>query len=179
VPHSASLVALLLVLCAGPVLAAGGGALRPAELGSTARVHELEGALLASQPSAADLGLARERGVRTVITLRREDESIGYDERAEAQRLGVAWVSLPWAAPEELTDELFGEARRLLRETGRPLLLHCGSGNRVAAVWLPWRVLDDGVPLESALAEARAIGLASPEYEQRAKDYIERQRAQP
>jgi protein tyrosine phosphatase (PTP) superfamily phosphohydrolase (DUF442 family) len=165
-----------MLMCATAPLA-GADALHPAELGSTARVHEQGGALLASQPAAADLGLARARGVRTVISLRRADEPVGYDEPAEAERIGLDYVPLPWLAPDDLTDELFGEARRLLRDTPRPLLLHCGSGNRVAAVWLPWRVLDDGAPLEVALAEAREIGLASPEYERRARDYIERQKA--
>jgi protein tyrosine phosphatase (PTP) superfamily phosphohydrolase (DUF442 family) len=151
----------------------------PAELGSTGRVHEQGGALLASQPAAADLALARERGVRTVITLREDAEPVGYDERAEATRLGLEFVTLSWSSPDQLTDELFDRGRALLRDTPRPLLLHCGSGNRVATVWLPWRVLDDGASWETALAEAREIGLATPEFEARAKDYVERHRAAP
>lgn len=155
-----------------------GATVRPAELGSTARVHEFAGALLASQPDAADLELARERGVKTVISLRHDAEPAGFDERAEAGRLGLAYVSLPWAGPDELTDQVFDDARRLLRDTPRPLLMHCGSANRVATVWLPWRVLDDGAQFEAALAEAKEIGLATPEFEQKAKDYIDRHRPQ-
>lgn len=173
--------ALFCALLAGaaPSHAGPGAPVVPAELGSTGRVHEQGGALLASQPAAADLALARERGIRTVITLREEGEPVGYDERAEAARLGLGFVALSWSSPDQLTDELFERARALLRDTPRPFLLHCGSGNRVATVWLPWRVLDDGASWETALAEAREIGLASPEFERKAQDYVERQRASP
>jgi protein tyrosine phosphatase (PTP) superfamily phosphohydrolase (DUF442 family) len=173
--HVLLLMSLLLCASAAVHAAGPGTAVEPAELGSTARVHEFDGALLAGQPDAADLAIARERGVKTVISLRRDTESVGFDERAEAARLGLAYVSLPWSGPDELTDAVFDEARRLLRETPRPLLLHCGSANRVAAVWLPWRVLDDGAEYDPALAEARQIGLTTPEFEQKAKDYIDRQ----
>jgi hypothetical protein len=52
--------------------------------------------------------------------------------------------------------------------------LHCGSSNRVGAVWLPWRVLDGGVEVEKAVAEAKPIGLKKAEYEEKALDYIKR-----
>lgn len=176
-----SVLFMTLLLCASPAIRAAGTAatVEPAALGSTGRVHEFDGELLASQPGAADLAIARERGVKTVISLRHDTEPVGFDERAEAGRLGLAYVSLPWSGPDELTDAIFDEARRLLRDTPRPLLLHCGSGNRVAAVWLPWRVLDSGADYDSALAEAKEIGLATPEFEQKAKDYIDRQPRKP
>jgi ubiquinone/menaquinone biosynthesis C-methylase UbiE len=53
-------------------------------------------------------------------------------------------------------------------------MLHCGSANRVGAVWLTYRVLDQGVPIETAIEEAKTIGLRSPEYEAKARDYIHR-----
>jgi uncharacterized protein (TIGR01244 family) len=177
--HATLLALPALLACAALAHAVGEATVTAAELGTTARVHQFEGALLASQPAAADLAIARDRGVRTVISLRQDAEPVGFDERAEAARLGLDFVPLPWAGPGELTDEVFDRARQLLRDTPRPLLLHCGSGNRVAAVWLPWRVLDDGADWETALAEAREIGLATPEFEQKAKDYVERHRAAP
>ena len=54
--------------------------------------------------------------------------------------------------------------------------MHCASANRVGAVWLPYRVLDQNVPLEEALPQAQAIGLRSPEFIERAHDYIRRHR---
>jgi uncharacterized protein (TIGR01244 family) len=171
------------LLGAAPGLAAEGespaGAIRAVELGTTGRVHEIEGALLASQPGQADLALAKDRGVRTVISLRHESEPAGFDERAEAARLGMEYRNVPWAGPAELTDEVFDHVRRLLAQTPRPLLLHCGSGNRVGAVWIPWRVLDGGLDIDAALAEARVIGLVTPEFVEKALAYVERRRARP
>ena len=75
-----------------------------------------------------------------------------------------------------LTDEIFDGVRSLLadhREAGEgEALLHCASSNRVGAVWASARVLDQGVPLETALAEARRAGLRSPALEEIAVNYI-------
>jgi protein tyrosine/serine phosphatase len=40
-----------------------------------------------------------------------------------------------------------------------PVYIHCGSANRVGAVWLVKRMLVDGWDERRALAEAEAIGL--------------------
>ena len=55
----------------------------------------------------------------------------------------------------------------------KPILVHCASANRVGAVWLAHRVLDDGLAYEAALAEAKTVGLKAPALEQRAKEYID------
>lgn len=153
-----------------------GEKLEPATCGSIKQVHALGGIYLAGQPSPADLELARQDGVRTVISLRHASE-IEFDERAVAEGLGLTYVSLPWNAPAELTDEVFARARELLRTAERPILLHCGSANRVGAVWLPYRVLDGGLAFDDALAEAKAIGLRTPEFVGKARDYVARQQA--
>lgn len=148
----------------------------PSSCGSTARVHSFGAMQLASQPAAADFETAKAAGVRTVINLRHESEIKDFDERAVVTGLGMTYVNLPWHGAEELDDAVFTRARELLRTAETPVLVHCGSANRVAAVWIPWRVLDGGVPFEQALAEAKTIGLKTPEFETKAKDYIERQR---
>ena len=56
-------------------------------------------------------------------------------------------------------------------------MLHCGGGNRVGAVWITHRVLDDGVELDAAIEEAKTIGLKSEPLKQRAIEYIEKQQA--
>ena len=132
---------------------------------------------IGGQPSAADLAIARDQGVRTVINLRRPDEPAGFDEPAETARLGLRYEALPFRGPAELNDAVFDRTRELLRSAPKPILLHCASGNRASAVWLPWRVLDDGASYEQALAEAQQSGLTSPEFADKARDYIERHRS--
>jgi uncharacterized protein (TIGR01244 family) len=149
----------------------------PYACGDIGRMHRMGGFLLASQPREADLALLKERGVATVVDLRHEQETPSFDERAAVESLGLAYVHLPWNGAHELTDEVFDRAREVLRTARQPVLVHCSSANRVGAVWLPWRVLDGGLDYDAALAEARAIGLSSSIYEQKARVYIERRRA--
>lgn len=148
--------------------------LLPSELGSTRRVHVLDGLWLASQPSPEDLSEARERGLRTVLNLRRPAEQGEFDERAWVEGLGLTYLALPFGGPEELDDALFDRARELLAGAERPLLVHCASANRVGAVWVPYRVLDGGLELEEAVLEAHAIGLRSAELEAKARAYVAR-----
>lgn len=169
---------LSLLLAAIPVMAVadqgGAPALRASALGATTPVHAFGHLLLAGQPGEADLALARAHGTHTVVTLRLPDEAVGFDERAAAGRLDLEYHDVPWNGTAEQADAVFTEVRRLLNTTMEPLLLHCRSANRVGAVWIPWRVLDGGVPLETAVAEARTIGLVSPDLEQLARDYVQR-----
>ncbi len=148
--------------------------LEPYTCGSIAKLHTLGGVFLASQPSAADFEQAKAGGVKTVINLRPDSEQPGFDERAVLDELGLAYVHLPWNGAEQLTDEIFARSRELLNTAERPILLHCASSNRVGALWIPWRVLDGGIPLEKAVTEAKTIGLKTAEYEAKARDYVAR-----
>lgn len=165
---------------AGPVPESGAGShraitteqLEPYSCGTISRLHTLGGIFLASQPAPADFEQAKEGGVVTVLDLRHDRERPDFDERAFVTELGLQYVQLPWNGPDELTDEVFDEGRRLLSTLERPLLFHCGSANRVGALWIPWRVLDGGLDLEEAVAEAKVIGLKTPAYEARAREYV-------
>jgi protein tyrosine phosphatase (PTP) superfamily phosphohydrolase (DUF442 family) len=85
---------------------------------------------------------------------------------------------VPIATPDSLNDETFDKLRKVLSEKqDRPLLVHCASANRVGAVWLAHRVLDDGVPYDAALTEAKTVGLKATALEAKVKDYITRQQA--
>jgi uncharacterized protein (TIGR01244 family) len=151
-------------------------ALVAVELGSTERVHECGGFLLASQPGAADLEVAAQRGVRTVVDQRKATEERGFNEVTLVMSLGMTYINPSFSKPSELTDEMFAQSREVLRTAQRPVLMHCQSGNRTGTIWLAYRVLDENIPLEQALQEAKAIGMSSPELEAKARSYIERSR---
>ncbi len=151
--------------------------LESASIGSIERVHTCAGVYLASQPTAADFHKLRDEGVRTVINLRPESEDKGFDEPALMSELGLRYVSIPFASPDQLTDTVFTRARDMLGRAEKPILIHCHTANRVGAIWLARRVLDDGLSYAAALAEAREIGLKSTALEAKARDYIEREHA--
>lgn len=152
--------------------------LETASLGSTAAVHRFGTIWLASQPAKDDFVLARELGVRTVVNLRKPSE-LDWDEGAAVRALGVSYVNAAFQSPEELTDQVFDAVRRELTDAGeRSLLLHCSTANRVGAIWLAHRVLDGGLPYESALCEAETIGLKNPALRDKAREYIGRRQGQ-
>lgn len=148
--------------------------LERAELGSTANVHRLGDLWFGGQFAAKDVPVLDGAGIRRVITLRQEGE-LEWDERAALEAAGIEFVALGFRSPETLTDELFDRLRALLSQEGVPTLLHCASGNRVGGAWIPYRVLDQGVALERALAEAREIGLSTEAYARLAAGYVGRQ----
>lgn len=148
--------------------------LEPYTCGSVQRLHTFAGIFLASQPEPADFEQAKRGGVKTVINLRHAKEQAGFDEAAHVAALGLGYVSLPWDGPDQLTDAVFDRARELLSSVEKPVLLHCSSANRVGAVWIPYRVLDGGLDLEAAVAEAKVVGLKSPDYERKAREYVAR-----
>lgn len=132
---------------------------------------------LGAQPSEADLAKFKEAGVKTVINLRSEGENTKFDEGKTLSDLGLhpsSYHNPGFNSADTLTDPIFRRVRDLLtNKTNEPVLMHCASGNRVGAVWLAHRVLDDGVPYEKALEEAKAIGMKPEAFEARVKAYID------
>ena len=142
-------------------------------LGDTKNVHRAGDLFFGGQFNAADIETIKGAGVQRVITLRTDGE-IDWDEKAAIEAAGMKFIQLPIRAPESFTDEVFGRVRELLSHSSTKTLFHCGSANRVAGTWLPYRVLDQGVDLETALAEAAEIGLRTPFIKEKAIAYIKR-----
>ncbi len=145
-------------------------------LGSTQNVHQCGNLMFSGQFAQTDLAKVAESSVKRVISLRTDGE-VKWDEKALVEASGIEFVAVPFRKPDSLTDDVFGKVRKLLKDQNKKTLFHCGSANRVGAVWLPYRVLDQGVSLETAMKEAKKIGLRAPPYEAKAIDYIKRMQA--
>jgi len=148
-----------------------------ASLGKAKNVHQNGNLFFAGQFTEEDIEKLKEQKITRVITLRTDGE-VKWDEEAAVKAADIEFIQVPFRAPETLTDEVFDKIRTLLKDKKQTTLFHCGSANRVGGVWLPFRVLDEGVDLETALAEAREIGLKKPFVEEKAIDYIKRQQGQ-
>jgi uncharacterized protein (TIGR01244 family) len=148
--------------------------LEACQLGSIAMVHEYKDVFLAGQPTIADFEQAKKDGVMTVINLRHAREIEDFDELKVVGDLGMTYHNPAWMGSEQLTDEIFEATRAMLREADRPILMHCREGNRVGAIWMAYRAIDDGLTVEDAILEAKTVGLTSAEYEAKTRDYIDR-----
>lgn len=115
------------------------------------------------QPTADDLARLQAQGVHTVIDLRGEQEDRGYDEAAEAQRLGLRYIALPIAGKDDITPANAASLHALLERQDGAVLLHCASGNRVGALLALGAARIDGASPQDALALGREAGLKSLE----------------
>ncbi|HUE87346.1 MAG TPA: sulfur transferase domain-containing protein [Vicinamibacterales bacterium] len=114
-------------------------------------------------------------GFKAVINLRQASERGANIEenRARAEALGLKYLHIPFngGAPENKTFDDFLIA--VADKSHQPVYIHCASANRVGAVWLAKRVLQDGWAVDKAAEEARLIGLSSAPLEAFALKYIE------
>lgn len=147
---------------------------KEAKIGKTRNVHRVGAVYLAGQPTAKDFALLKKEGITHILDLRTKGE-VEWDESQEAEKHGLAYERLPFSGADSLTPKVFDRAREAFSDASpaRKLICHCGSANRVGAVWLAHRVLDEGVAWDVALEEAKEVGLRSEAYEKQAKAYIE------
>lgn len=147
-----------------------------AELGNTINVNRVGQLFTAGQFAQADIESLQKNKIETVITLRTDGE-LNWDEQKLVEDSGMKFINIP-VSPATLDDELFDQVRRALKQNqGKTTLMHCKSAGRVGCTWLPYRVLDQNIELESALAEARTIG-SKGSMEAKAIEYIKRKLAQ-
>ncbi len=178
--HSSSIAFLSFVFSLCVAVAAFGAdkakkpKLESAELGAAPNVHSFGSTLLCGQPNSAALEQAKNRGVKVAISLREEGET-DFDEAAAAKSAGLQFHRIPFRAPETLNDKVFAATRKLLADSeNNPVLLYCGSANRVGAIWAAHRALDDGLSIEAAMKEGKEVGLKSAAYEKITEEYIQR-----
>jgi uncharacterized protein (TIGR01244 family) len=118
------------------------------------------GLAFGGQPSAETLERLGELGFRTVVNLRTEGEgALEEGEVVRAEGLDFVWVPVS-SGTFSMEDVLAVEAV-LDDPAAAPVLLHCASGNRVAAVWGVIRARE-GRTREEVEADSRAAGLHSP-----------------
>lgn len=93
-------------------------------------------------------------GFTQIIDLRRAEEGTDAEQSA-AEAMGLDWHHLPTGGELPSAERIaaFGQ----LLSQGKTLV-HCRSGNRVGMTWALWQ-LSQGVALETALAEGRAMGM--------------------
>jgi uncharacterized protein (TIGR01244 family) len=122
------------------------------------------GLAAAGQPTKDALRALKEQGFRTVINLRAETEPGVKEEEAILKEEGLRYVSVP-ITPASLSQQQVDEVEKaLLDPAAGGVLLHCGSANRVGAVWAAIQA-KKGKSYEEALAEGKRVGLTSPALE--------------
>jgi uncharacterized protein (TIGR01244 family) len=143
------------------------------------RVDATVGCGGAVDPSA--MAALRKEGYVSVINLRLANEPGANIEagRSAAQAAGLRYIHLPFngASPDpKIVADFLGA---VADKGNQPVFIHCGSANRVGAVWMIKRVLQDKWAVDRAQTEAEAIGLQSPQLLAFVNTYIKEHAAKP
>jgi uncharacterized protein (TIGR01244 family) len=118
---------------------------------------------IGGQPTEKALRDLKARGVTTVINLRMPEEmaQVGFDEAALVKELGITYVHIPMRGSAENPygpKQLDAFAAAIAAAQGK-VLLHCTVAWRASHLWASYLIRDRGVPVATALAQARSINL--------------------
>lgn len=112
------------------------------------------------QPSDEQLEAFAGAGGRCVVNLRPEAELQGWDEAATVRALDMEYVHIPVAGPGDLSREAAAKlADALQRHGDAHVMIHCASGQRVAALLSLKLAWHDDVPSAEAIARGQRAGL--------------------
>jgi uncharacterized protein (TIGR01244 family) len=122
-----------------------------------------EDMFVTGQPTERALRELKEQGVTTVVNLRTPEEmtrNVKFDEAALVSSLGMQYVYLPVRGNDQFpyspaTLTKFADA---VGSAKGKVLLHCTVAWRASHLWAAY-LINRGVPVDSALANARAINL--------------------
>ena len=123
-----------------------------------------EDVFVTGQPTERALRELRAQGVTVVVNLRTPEEmtrNVPFDEPALIKELGMRYVYLPVRGNAEYpyapaTVAKFAEA---VNTANGKVLLHCTVAWRASHLWAAYLIQERGIPIEAALANARAINL--------------------
>jgi len=129
------------------------------EIVAAGQVQSVGGITSAGQPDEEALRVFADSGYVAVLDMRGPDENRGMeDEQAAVEALGMDYIAFPIASRDQINFAKAQELDVLLQEIEGPVLLHCGSGNRVGAV-LALRHSLGGADDEESVAHGKDAGL--------------------
>ena len=126
------------------------------------RFEPAEAITAAGQPNENGLRELADSGYAAVIDLRTEGEDRGLDEQTVVENLGMDYVSFPIEGRGAISFENAKKLDQILGKYDEPVLVHCGSSNRVGAL-LALREKMNGADDEDALAFGKSAGMTSLE----------------
>jgi len=126
------------------------------------RFEPADGITAAGQPDETGLKELAEDGYAAVIDLRAAGENRGLDEKTVVEDLGMVYISLPIAERDAISFENARKLDQILSSYDKPVLVHCGSSNRVGALFALREKLN-GAEDEDALAFGKSAGMTTLE----------------
>ncbi len=112
-------------------------------------------------------------GRAMVIDLRTHEgkDAAAFDESATAAALGMDYLNLPMSSSTFSAADVDRFADALDSAAG-PVLVHCGSSNRVGGMWAAYLAREQGWNTEKAIEAGKAAGMRSESVEEAVRRVI-------
>lgn len=127
----------------------------------------------AGQPTEGAIETYAAEGGAMVIDLRMHQgkDAPPFGERSKVEGLGMKYVHIP------ISPATFGTAdvdkfARAVAEAGGPVLIHCGTSNRVGGMWAAYLARERGMAADAAVEAGKAAGMRSEDVERAARRVI-------
>jgi uncharacterized protein (TIGR01244 family) len=119
---------------------------------------------ISGQPTEQALRDLHARGVTTIVNLRTPEEMakrVPFDEAALAKSLGMQYVYIPVRGNAEFpySPAALKTFAAAMSDAKGKVLLHCTVAWRASHMWAAYLIQYRHLPVETALAQARAINL--------------------
>jgi uncharacterized protein (TIGR01244 family) len=119
---------------------------------------------IGGQPTEKALRDLKAQGVTVVVNLRTPEEmtrAVKFDEPALIRELGMRYVYIPMRGTPEFpySPEAVTKFADAVKSANGKVLLHCTIAWRASHLWAAYLIRERGVPVETALENARAINL--------------------
>ncbi|MEZ4436505.1 MAG: sulfur transferase domain-containing protein [bacterium] len=122
-----------------------------------------DGVLTGGQPTRTDFEYARDAGYKTIINLRAHGEDRVAEQAKTLPEMGFRYIHFPIDGAADVTPDNARAFAAVLADAEKPVMIHCGSGNRVGALAAMKAFHVDRKPAPEALVIGRAWGLTALE----------------
>ena len=131
---------------------------------STQLMNPRPGVYTAAQPGTNEWKSIKKRGITTVVNLRPMKEMGGRDEAKEVRAEGMSYIEVPIFTLQDINAVNAKKLKAALNAAnGKPVLVHCASGNRVGGLMALMAALEEHMPAEQAIALGKSAGMQSSE----------------
>ncbi|MCP5292433.1 protein tyrosine phosphatase family protein [Nitrosomonas sp.] len=98
-------------------------------------------------------------GFKTVIDMRTPNEGT-REEKALVEGAALIYVNIPMTVAN-ISKEHVATFTEAMKKSPKPVLVHCGSGNRAGAIWASY-LISQGTDMEEAIEAGRKAGMRPP-----------------
>ena len=134
------------------------------------------------QPDEATIPLLKEQGIDVVLSVRFDDEPVGFDAQELIEKNGLLFKRISFYKgkyddrPRAVDPQAIEEISKFLNMTaqsGQKVLMHCQSGQRAAGALAAILYRDHGYSKEDALGQAVKAGMTSKNVKAALDTYID------